>query len=489
MKFTIATSVALLLPFAIAQSSGSAGASTDAVSAQQYQPGAGADGANGVDGANGANGADGADGATPDASTAYGGLGGAGANNATSNSTAALGDASGAGAGSASFDPSATSEDSSTSDADATGEYPSTSSGAIPPAVPASDGASGSGSGGSMDYMKTAQDVPAAGSPSGGSMGGGMDQATTGDDNKQLVVSDRRFEENGNRRIELKIEFGESHVYQTWEIRDGKLEEVPGGTGGTAMPSSKSGASAASGSTSYETMSKSQSSGASGSTQDGASSVSGFDDLTGGSPSPSAHQNHCHDTHNVFLLLPRPRPQHRHKNPHHHPHEHLPSRLPNPLPPLHAPPLLFPRPACSPAIPHPLLPHHIPLPSFLLLKNLPHPYQPTPDLLRRSTHPSRRNGRHRLHRAGRLAHYTKTLYPTPRRPLDPILISPPHPSYISPSCQFPASVKYPSLPVSSALRRTFRTVLLESTAVGDGIDVGYSFCGGMVDGEDEVEEI
>ncbi|KAL8974727.1 MAG: hypothetical protein Q9205_008118 [Flavoplaca limonia] len=34
-------------------------------------------------------------------------------------------------------------------------------------------------------------------------------------------------------------------------------------------------------------MSKSQSSGASGSTQDGASSVSGFDDLTGGSPSPS----------------------------------------------------------------------------------------------------------------------------------------------------------------------------------------------------------
>ncbi|KAL9627215.1 MAG: hypothetical protein Q9204_006727 [Flavoplaca sp. TL-2023a] len=113
--------------------------------------------------------------------------------------------------------------------------------------------------------MKTAQDVPAAGSPSGGSMGGGMDQATTGDDNKQLVVSDRRFEENGNRRIELKIEFGESHVYQTWEIRDGKLEEVPGGTGGTAMPLSKSGASAA----------------------DGASSVSGFDDLTGGSPSPS----------------------------------------------------------------------------------------------------------------------------------------------------------------------------------------------------------
>ncbi|KAL9033697.1 MAG: hypothetical protein Q9180_005809, partial [Flavoplaca navasiana] len=256
MKFTIATSIALLLPFAIAQSSGSAAADTDAVSAQQYQPG------------------DGADGATPDASMAYGDLGGAGANNATSNSTAALGDGSGAGAGSASFDPSVTSEDSSASEADATEEYPSTSSGAIPPAVPASEGASGSGSGGSMDYMKTAQDVPAAGSPSGGNMGGGMDQATPGDDNKQLVVSDRRFEENGNRRIELKIEFGESHVYQTWEIRDGKLEEVPGGTGGTAMPLSKGGASAASGSTSYDTMSKSQSSGASDSTQDGASSVS-----------------------------------------------------------------------------------------------------------------------------------------------------------------------------------------------------------------------
>ncbi|KAI4266204.1 MAG: hypothetical protein LQ337_008863 [Flavoplaca oasis] len=272
MKFTIATSVALLLPFVIAQSSDSAGANTDAVSGQQYQPGAEADGV---------------DGATSDASTAYGGLEGAGANNATSNSTAALGDEPGAGSGSASFDPSATSEDSSTPDADATEEYPSASSGAMPPAEPASEGASGSGSGGSMDYMKTAQDVPAGGSPSGGSMGGGMDQATSGDDNKQLVVSDRRFEENGNRRIELKIEFGESHVYQTWEIRDGKLEEVPGGTGGTAMPLSEGGASAASGSTSDNTMSKSQSPGASGSTQDSASSMSGFDDLTGGSPSPS----------------------------------------------------------------------------------------------------------------------------------------------------------------------------------------------------------
>ncbi|KAL8856179.1 MAG: hypothetical protein Q9178_007217 [Gyalolechia marmorata] len=46
-------------------------------------------------------------------------------------------------------------------------------------------------------------------------------------DSKNLVVGERRYERDGHRRVEFKIEYGETWIQQTWEVRDGVLKQVP----------------------------------------------------------------------------------------------------------------------------------------------------------------------------------------------------------------------------------------------------------------------
>ncbi|KAL8736438.1 MAG: hypothetical protein Q9166_000230 [cf. Caloplaca sp. 2 TL-2023] len=44
---------------------------------------------------------------------------------------------------------------------------------------------------------------------------------------KTLVVRERRYKHNGHRRVQFKIKYGESHVQQTWEVRNGVLNLIP----------------------------------------------------------------------------------------------------------------------------------------------------------------------------------------------------------------------------------------------------------------------
>ncbi|KAI4265101.1 MAG: hypothetical protein L6R38_009650 [Xanthoria sp. 2 TBL-2021] len=261
MKFTIATSIALLLPLAIAQSSGAAGANTNAVGGQMKQPGAGANGT------------------TTDSSATSGDLKKAGADKATSGSSAGSEDLPTAAEGG--------------EDASSPIPSPSPIPSGMPGDIPAADQPD-QGSGTGMDYMKTGADIPAAGTATGSQpgrgSGTGMDQAKTGGDSdmgKTLVVQERRYEENGKRRIEFKIEFGESNVYQTWEIRDGKLNEVPEAMGGSAMSSSKSVSSGGSSGAPSGAMGGAGKYGTSASTNNGTSATA-FDDLTSGSSSSSS---------------------------------------------------------------------------------------------------------------------------------------------------------------------------------------------------------
>ncbi|KAL8910491.1 MAG: hypothetical protein Q9172_007834 [Xanthocarpia lactea] len=58
----------------------------------------------------------------------------------------------------------------------------------------------------------------------------GMQHSDTGVDsmdNKNLVVGERRYERDGHRRVEFKLEYGQTWFQQTWEVRDGVLKQVP----------------------------------------------------------------------------------------------------------------------------------------------------------------------------------------------------------------------------------------------------------------------
>ncbi|KAL8906186.1 MAG: hypothetical protein Q9171_006369 [Xanthocarpia ochracea] len=58
----------------------------------------------------------------------------------------------------------------------------------------------------------------------------GMEHSDTGVDSmdsKNLVIGERRYDRDGHRRVEFKIEYGETWIQQTWEVRDGVLKQVP----------------------------------------------------------------------------------------------------------------------------------------------------------------------------------------------------------------------------------------------------------------------
>ncbi len=58
----------------------------------------------------------------------------------------------------------------------------------------------------------------------------GMEHSDTGVDSmesKNLVVGERRYDRDGHRRVEFKIEYGETWIQQTWEVRDGVLKQIP----------------------------------------------------------------------------------------------------------------------------------------------------------------------------------------------------------------------------------------------------------------------
>ncbi|KAL8945921.1 MAG: hypothetical protein Q9222_007610 [Ikaeria aurantiellina] len=88
---------------------------------------------------------------------------------------------------------------------------------------------SASGVGGSMDYGT------GAGSNSTGSAAGMDYGAGTGLDGNEtssmtsdmLIVSQREYTMAGNQRVELSIKYGMSHVNQTWEVSNGILNAVP----------------------------------------------------------------------------------------------------------------------------------------------------------------------------------------------------------------------------------------------------------------------
>ena len=58
----------------------------------------------------------------------------------------------------------------------------------------------------------------------------GMEHSDSGVDSmdsKTIVVGERRYDRDGHRRVEFKIEYGETWIQQTWEVRDGVLKQVP----------------------------------------------------------------------------------------------------------------------------------------------------------------------------------------------------------------------------------------------------------------------